>query len=197
VLASCGDKYYGTNFIYAMPPSLLIAPGLRTIQFLLSTTLLRTPHVYRGQRVLHSRNSVRGQFTILIKLLRQSTLGRLLSSLKKEKLTGLERNLLLLRPRAPQGQEERDIYIAISGSHKWWLWTFNLLTDLFRPTFVIGHLLSQWNQVSFLIVVQATDQSFFSVTTFFALSLSLSFSLSLSPSFTSSCYSQCRLNNLC
>jgi hypothetical protein len=130
-------------------------------------------------------------------LLRQSTLGRLLSSLKKEKLTGLERNLLLLRPRAPQGQEERDIYIAISSSHKWWLWTFNLLTDLFRPTFVIGHLLSQWNQVSFLIVVQATDQSFFSVTTFFALSLSLSFSLSLSPSFTSSCYSQCRLNNLC
>jgi hypothetical protein len=34
VLASCGNKYYGTNFIYAVPSSLLIAPGLRTIQFL-------------------------------------------------------------------------------------------------------------------------------------------------------------------
>jgi hypothetical protein len=28
VLASCGHKYYGTNFIYAVPTSLLIAPGL-------------------------------------------------------------------------------------------------------------------------------------------------------------------------
>jgi riboflavin transporter 2 len=34
VLASCGDKYYRTNFISAVPTSLLIAPGLRTIQFL-------------------------------------------------------------------------------------------------------------------------------------------------------------------
>jgi hypothetical protein len=34
VLASCGNKYYGTNFIYAVPSSLLIAPGLWTIQFL-------------------------------------------------------------------------------------------------------------------------------------------------------------------
>jgi hypothetical protein len=34
VLASCGNKYYRTNFIYAVPSSLLIAPGLRTIQFL-------------------------------------------------------------------------------------------------------------------------------------------------------------------
>jgi hypothetical protein len=33
-LVSCGNKYYGTNFIYAVPTSLLIAPGLRTIQFL-------------------------------------------------------------------------------------------------------------------------------------------------------------------
>jgi hypothetical protein len=31
--ASCGSKYYGANFIYAVPSSLLIAPGLRTIQF--------------------------------------------------------------------------------------------------------------------------------------------------------------------
>jgi hypothetical protein len=36
VLASCGDKYYRTNFISAVPTSLLIAPGLRTIQFLFS-----------------------------------------------------------------------------------------------------------------------------------------------------------------
>jgi hypothetical protein len=35
VLASCANKYYGTNFISAVPTSLLIAPGLRTIQFLL------------------------------------------------------------------------------------------------------------------------------------------------------------------
>jgi hypothetical protein len=35
VLASCGDKYYRTNFISVGPSSLLIAPGLRTIQFLL------------------------------------------------------------------------------------------------------------------------------------------------------------------
>jgi hypothetical protein len=34
VLASCGNKYFRTNFIYAVPSSLLIAPGLRTIQFL-------------------------------------------------------------------------------------------------------------------------------------------------------------------
>jgi hypothetical protein len=34
VLASCGTKYFGTNFIDAVPTSLLIVPGLRTIQFL-------------------------------------------------------------------------------------------------------------------------------------------------------------------
>jgi hypothetical protein len=34
VLASCDNKYYRTNFIYAVPTSLPIAPGLRTIQFL-------------------------------------------------------------------------------------------------------------------------------------------------------------------
>jgi hypothetical protein len=34
VLASCGNKYYGTHFIKAVPTSLPIAPGLRTIQFL-------------------------------------------------------------------------------------------------------------------------------------------------------------------
>jgi hypothetical protein len=33
-LASCGNKYYGTNCIYAVPTSLLIAPGLGTIQYL-------------------------------------------------------------------------------------------------------------------------------------------------------------------
>jgi hypothetical protein len=33
---ACANKYYGTNFVYAVPSSLLIiAPGLRTIQFLL------------------------------------------------------------------------------------------------------------------------------------------------------------------
>jgi hypothetical protein len=36
VLASCCNKYYGTNFIYAVPTSPLIAPGLRTIQFMFS-----------------------------------------------------------------------------------------------------------------------------------------------------------------
>ncbi len=36
VVASCGNKYYGSNFISAVPTSLLIAPGLRTIQFLFS-----------------------------------------------------------------------------------------------------------------------------------------------------------------
>jgi hypothetical protein len=35
VVASCRNKYDGTNFISAVPSSLLIAPGLRTIQFLL------------------------------------------------------------------------------------------------------------------------------------------------------------------
>jgi hypothetical protein len=35
VTANCGNKYYGTNFVCAVPTSLLIAPGLRTIQFLL------------------------------------------------------------------------------------------------------------------------------------------------------------------
>jgi hypothetical protein len=34
--ASCCNKYYGTNFISAVPTSLLIAPGLRTIKFLFS-----------------------------------------------------------------------------------------------------------------------------------------------------------------
>jgi hypothetical protein len=34
VVASCRNKYYGTHFISAVPTSLLIAPGLRTIQFL-------------------------------------------------------------------------------------------------------------------------------------------------------------------
>jgi hypothetical protein len=34
VVASCRNKYYGTNFISAVPTSLLIAPGLWTIQFL-------------------------------------------------------------------------------------------------------------------------------------------------------------------
>jgi hypothetical protein len=35
VVASCRNKYDGTNFISAVPTSLLIAPGLQTIQFLL------------------------------------------------------------------------------------------------------------------------------------------------------------------
>jgi hypothetical protein len=39
VVASCRNKYYGTNFIYAVPTSLLIAPGLRTIQFLFDNFL--------------------------------------------------------------------------------------------------------------------------------------------------------------
>jgi hypothetical protein len=34
VVASCGNKYYGTNVISAVPTSLLIAPGFRTIQLL-------------------------------------------------------------------------------------------------------------------------------------------------------------------
>jgi hypothetical protein len=37
VEASCGNKYYGSNFISAVPTSLLNAPGLRTIQFLFFT----------------------------------------------------------------------------------------------------------------------------------------------------------------
>jgi hypothetical protein len=51
VLASCGDKYYRTNFISAVPTSLLIAPGLRTIQFLLSTQV-NTALNYRQRRKL-------------------------------------------------------------------------------------------------------------------------------------------------
>jgi hypothetical protein len=39
VVASCGNKYYGSNFISAVPTSLLIAPGLRTIQFLFTLDL--------------------------------------------------------------------------------------------------------------------------------------------------------------
>jgi hypothetical protein len=38
VVASCRNKYDGTNLISAVPTSLLIAPGLRTIQFLLIYT---------------------------------------------------------------------------------------------------------------------------------------------------------------
>jgi hypothetical protein len=39
-VASCCNKRYGTNFISAVPTSLLIAPGLRTIiQFLLNLVL--------------------------------------------------------------------------------------------------------------------------------------------------------------
>jgi hypothetical protein len=34
VVASCRNKYDGTNFISAVPTSLLIVPGLQTIQFL-------------------------------------------------------------------------------------------------------------------------------------------------------------------
>jgi hypothetical protein len=34
VVASCRNRYDGTNFISTVPTSLLIAPGLRTIQFL-------------------------------------------------------------------------------------------------------------------------------------------------------------------
>jgi hypothetical protein len=43
VLAICGDKYYRTNFISAVPTSLLIAPGLRTIQFLLLRLRVNVP----------------------------------------------------------------------------------------------------------------------------------------------------------
>jgi hypothetical protein len=46
VLASCGNKYYRTNFIYAVPSSLLIAPGLRTIRFLFRSAFL----VYKKNR---------------------------------------------------------------------------------------------------------------------------------------------------
>jgi hypothetical protein len=44
VLASCDNKYYGTNFIYAVPTSLPIAPGLRTIQFLFTWTEAGSRH---------------------------------------------------------------------------------------------------------------------------------------------------------
>jgi hypothetical protein len=37
MVASCRNKYYGTNFISAVHTSLLIAPGFRTIQFLFIT----------------------------------------------------------------------------------------------------------------------------------------------------------------
>jgi hypothetical protein len=37
VLASCGNKYYGTSFIYAVSTSLLIAPGLCLFVYLCST----------------------------------------------------------------------------------------------------------------------------------------------------------------
>jgi hypothetical protein len=50
VLASCGNKYYGTNCIYAVPTSLLTAPGLRTIQFLLTKGL----HFYTFQCRTHT-----------------------------------------------------------------------------------------------------------------------------------------------
>jgi hypothetical protein len=42
VVASCRNKYYGTNFISAVPTSLLIAPGLWTIQFLFNTFFVRS-----------------------------------------------------------------------------------------------------------------------------------------------------------
>jgi hypothetical protein len=53
-VASCCNKYYGTNFISAVPTSLLIAPGLRTIQFLLILifvflSLLLSIAIYRLQ----------------------------------------------------------------------------------------------------------------------------------------------------
>jgi hypothetical protein len=45
VLASCGYKYYGTNFIYAVPTSLLIAPSLRTIQLLFKLYITRKQYL--------------------------------------------------------------------------------------------------------------------------------------------------------
>jgi hypothetical protein len=48
VLASCGNKYYRTNFIYTVPSSLLIAPGLRTIQFLF-VLARKKPRDYLGK----------------------------------------------------------------------------------------------------------------------------------------------------
>jgi hypothetical protein len=39
VVASCNNKYSGTNFNNAVPTSLLIAPGLWTIQFLFNIAL--------------------------------------------------------------------------------------------------------------------------------------------------------------
>jgi hypothetical protein len=60
VVASSRNKYYGTNFISAMPTSLLIAPGLRTIQFLflkfillLSFSLFLCIAIYRLQVTIY------------------------------------------------------------------------------------------------------------------------------------------------
>jgi hypothetical protein len=41
MIASCGNKYYGTNVISAVPTLLLIAPGLQTIQFLINYVRLQ------------------------------------------------------------------------------------------------------------------------------------------------------------
>jgi hypothetical protein len=51
VVASCRNKYDGTNLISAVPTSLLIAPGLRTIQFLFNLILafdLATKSTYQS-----------------------------------------------------------------------------------------------------------------------------------------------------
>jgi hypothetical protein len=44
VEASCRNKYDGTNFISPVPTSLLIAPGLQTIQFLFGMHIM-IPHL--------------------------------------------------------------------------------------------------------------------------------------------------------
>jgi hypothetical protein len=68
VLASCGNKYYGTNFILAEPTSILIAPGLRIIQFLFFLEI----NLYNCLRLSHALGITqiawRRVFTVCAKL---------------------------------------------------------------------------------------------------------------------------------
>jgi hypothetical protein len=57
VVASCRNKYYGTNFISAVHTSLLIVPGLRTIQFLFFLAIKTPETPKKTKKTKNSKNN--------------------------------------------------------------------------------------------------------------------------------------------
>jgi hypothetical protein len=64
VIASCGNKYYGSNFISAVPISLLIAPGLRTIQFLFQVEEYNVEEKCPTRHLVEKQHQVVEQFQL-------------------------------------------------------------------------------------------------------------------------------------